>query len=148
MFNKQTQLNVATIAPPEGYKYAQAILIDDNRIDVASNKAFLRQKKITKDFVTFLNPVNALAHFTESHYANTYADAKTPILVFLDIYMPEMTGFEFLAHFEKIDPKFIRHFKIYLLSASTNPLDLMQATKCQSVYGFLNKPIHKNSMNF
>ncbi len=148
MFNKQTQLNAATTAPPVGYKYSQAILIDDNRIDVATNKAYLRQKKITSNFLTFINPIQALAYFTDSFYASTYDNAHSQTLVFLDIYMPDMTGFEFLEHFEKIDPKFIRHFKIYLLSATTNPLDLMKATKCQSVYGFLNKPIHKNGLNF
>lgn len=64
-----------------------------------------------------------------------------PNLIFLDINMPAMNGWEFLIEFSKLDTNLIQGIKVILLSTSSNPDDVKESIKNHSVDDFINKPL-------
>ena len=63
-----------------------------------------------------------------------------PEVIFLDLNMPVMDGFEFLERFEKIQQKAKQRIPIYILTSSNYFKDFERA-KDFSVTGYIIKPL-------
>ncbi len=66
---------------------------------------------------------------------------ELPEVIFLDIIMPGMDGFQFLDEFEKLDENIRKRCKVVMLSSSDSFKDLNRANKNKLVRKFLNKPL-------
>lgn len=110
------------------------IIIDDNKID-----CFIAQKILEnsgKDFTCHV--------FHEADKALEYikdAPEEGPVIVFVDIQMPMMNGFEFVGRFERLCMAHHQIYHIYVLSSSINEVDKEKIKSFPSVKGFLNKPL-------
>jgi len=62
-----------------------------------------------------------------------------PSIIFLDINMPVMNGFEFLAEIQKI--QLCPHTKIIMLSSSANPDDKAKSKSFPQVVDYIEKPL-------
>ena len=62
-------------------------------------------------------------------------------VIFLDIMMPQMDGFQFLEAFEKLPEDQRMQMKVVMLSTSESFKDLNRANKNPYVRKFLNKPL-------
>ncbi|WP_103071319.1 response regulator [Aquimarina sediminis] len=113
------------------------LLIDD---DKATN--FFNERVVTrhKDFCQVNTVQSGLAalDYLNAVEKNT---AIKPDLIFLDINMPAMNGWEFLVEFSKLNPGITKDIKIILLSTSSNPDDVRESAKNHSVDDFINKPL-------
>lgn len=64
-----------------------------------------------------------------------------PDIILLDIYMPEMDGWEFIQEFQKIRDQLTKNIEIHIISSSNHPKDLDRAKTFPEVKAYLQKPV-------
>lgn len=60
-----------------------------------------------------------------------------PDMIFLDINMPKMNGWDFLDAYQQVEDK----VKVYMLSSSINSKDIQKSETYEVVNGFICKPL-------
>jgi CheY-like chemotaxis protein len=64
-----------------------------------------------------------------------------PDVILLDIYMPEIDGWEFLAELKKIKSLLVKEPEMYIISSSNHPKDLSRADTFPEVRAYFQKPV-------
>lgn len=90
------------------------MLVDDNRIDNILNRKVLEKEKIAETILIFDQAKKALEHLKA---AQTDGHA-IPSLIFIDIVMPEMNGFQFIHEFAKLPASLKQQTKLVFISSS------------------------------
>jgi CheY-like chemotaxis protein len=73
-------------------------------------------------------------------------DFSQRTVMLLDIKMPEMSGFEFLDEFEKLDDGIKNNIEILMLSSTLDPDDIYQSKTHPRVLQLLGKPLSINEL--
>ncbi|EAZ79898.1 response regulator [Algoriphagus machipongonensis] len=107
-------------------------LVDDDPINNLINKRLLSKVEITERIQEFLEGQFAIERLNEEPLDKT-------LLIFLDINMPVMNGWEFLEAYMEQHPN--RKDKIVILSSSIDFQDRQKAKGYPVVSGFLEKPL-------
>lgn len=126
-------------------KYRTVMLIDDNEIDNLINQKMIEAAALTKNIYTHTGAKSAI-EFLRNMEKLEIADEVLPDVIFLDIDMPLMDGFQFLDEFEKLSSKTKKTCKIIMLTSSINPQDSDRAKKYGNVKLYLNKPLSHESI--
>jgi CheY-like chemotaxis protein len=118
-------------------------IVDDDKLFV-----FLTKKTIqATDFET------QIKEFTDGQEAIDYLskiagdNEKLPDIIFLDLSMPIMDGWEFLKEYILLEPAMNKKIKLYICSSSISPHDLERAKGIDAVTDFIIKPISKEVFN-
>ena len=69
-----------------------------------------------------------------------------PDLIFLDINMPGMNGWEFLDEYSRLDEKLKNGTKVILLTTSDNPDDKIKARAMNVAVDFKTKPLTREML--
>lgn len=116
------------------------IVIDDSKLD-----CFIADKIINNTGKAALVKV-----FQQANEALTYINQNEEFsaitIVFVDIQMPVMNGFEFVENFEKLPDNLKSNYHIYMLSSSINENDIAKVKGYASVKHFLNKPLTNDTI--
>jgi CheY-like chemotaxis protein len=84
-----------------------------------------------------------IALFSDAQSALKAIEFQIPDLIFLDLFMPGMNGWDFI---QELESKSIQS-EVYFLSSSVDSNDRAKALKFQSVKDFLSKPLTFKRLN-
>ena len=128
-----------------GKKYHTVMLIDDNEIDNLINQKMIEAASIAENIYTHTGAKSAI-EFLRNMEKLEVADKVLPDVIFLDIDMPLMDGFQFLDEFDKLTNVAKKKCKIVMLTSSINPQDFNRSKKYENVRLYLNKPLSHDSI--
>ncbi|MFA6261632.1 MAG: response regulator [Bacteroidia bacterium] len=118
-------------------KYNSVLVVDDSHLDrIIASKVILFNKLSEK--VEVVNSGRQGLDYVESRIDKP---GELPDVLFLDIKMPEMDGFEFLEHYATLPGNVHQVCHVYILSSSVDQKDLEKAQKSDWVKGYIIKPL-------
>ena len=97
-----------------GQKIELACIIDDDKIYVNLVKKIIEIKHLSENLLIFKNGLEALEYFKV--ILTNMTEEKLPDIIFLDLNMPVMDGWEFLGEFIKIKNNFDKKITLYVVS--------------------------------
>lgn len=121
------------------------MLIDDNEIDNLINQKMVEAASIT-DHIFIHTGARSAIEFLRNIEKLEIAEQVLPDVIFLDIDMPLMDGFQFLDEFEKLMTTTKQKCRIVMLTSSINPQDVNRSKKYGNVKLYLNKPLTHESL--
>ena len=113
------------------------MLVDDDFGTNLFHKIIIEEGDYTNKIVVVTNGEEALDYLKKPKDEEN----PTPNIIFLDINMPRMNGWEFLVEYEKLNPVQQADTTIVILSTSSNPEDIRKAKNNPLVQGYKSKPL-------
>jgi CheY-like chemotaxis protein len=118
------------------------MLVDD---DVDDN--FFHERVIRNNYPAILVIIKQTAKEGLEYLKSKKEDSNThPDLIFLDINMPRMNGWEFLDEYNKLEKQFQSHAVVVMLTTSGNPDDMTKAQLNNDVADYKTKPLTKEML--
>ena len=120
------------------------LCVDDDKITLTLIDLIVKKASFADEIITRMNGKEALDFYTD--LCKTTTNENYPELIFLDLNMPCMNGWDFLDEFVN---KFYTRFdktKVVILSSSIAPSEKVKAAKYPIVINYLSKPLTVNAL--
>jgi len=117
------------------------LLVDDSSADNEYHTIIIRKADVCNHIKLATDGRKALDYIIKSGESNQSEAFPKPELIYLDINMPRMNGFEFLEEYKQLDEKLQSEILIMMLTTSLNPNDRERALATHEVTEFQNKPL-------
>jgi len=127
-------------------KYNQVLLIDEDQIDNLINERIITSGFFSKEVIVKTSAQSALDYLNDILKNNI----SLPQIIFLDLKMPEMDGFGFLAEYDglvKKHPRLKKECRVIVLSSSISAEDIDRASTNVHVLKYLNKPLSQKYLD-
>lgn len=112
-------------------------IVDDDKIYQFTMTKTIEATQRFKKILVFSDGEEAFEFLT----INQRNPESLPDIIFLDINMPYMDGWEFLAEFALLKPKLTKKIIVYMVSSSVSELDINRAKEISDVTDYIVKPI-------
>lgn len=122
-------------------KLGSILLVEDDNITNFINKRLISKLEVAEDIRVATNGAEAISFIRKRLSCND----SCPELIFLDINMPVMDGFEFLQEFKRLQFEQKENVVIVVLTTSTNQNDI-EKLKNSGNTDFINKPLTKEKI--
>ena len=119
------------------------LYIEDDPVTAMLFKMIIRKNEFSETVDVCEDGMKAVEYFENLKVTKE----EPPQVLFLDLNMPFLTGWEFLDIFKTRFAADFPNLKILVVSSSVDPTDLQLANKNPMVMSFLSKPIDKIKLN-
>src|ERR1700712_2392447 len=119
------------------------VLIDDNPIDHYIMRTMLYNNEACKQ-ATYTFDGSMIIEFMEENRSDTNL---LPDVIFLDLTMPDFSGWEFLDKFEKLKGSLNKPIELYVMTSSVRESDKERSEQYQCVNSFISKPLSRQVLN-
>ena len=123
------------------FKYQNVMLLDDNELDNFINEKMIEASQFAKKSYVCTSAKSAIEFLNNVVHMGDNMQEKYPEVIFVDLNMPLMDGFQFIEYFKKNLAEKLRQPKIVVLTSSVFPGDVTKAADISSDIIFLNKPL-------
>ena len=117
--------------------FKTCLLIDDNYIDNFVTRKILEGGNFAESIVVVRSAAEAISALGDG--------TVKPDVIFLDVRMPMMGGFEFLEEYDKLNID-KANIKIFMLSSSLDPLDMRKSSDNKYITQFIHKPLTQKAL--
>lgn len=124
-------------------KFETIMIIDDNVIDLYIASRMITKNNFGKKVLCYSKAQDALDFLKE----NQNNEEALPQIIFVDIYMPIMSGFEFLNTYNEFSEKLKKHCDVYVISSTIDDYDIIRASTDVNIISFQVKPITKDFLD-
>jgi CheY-like chemotaxis protein len=119
-------------------KYRRVFLIDDDEIHNFLCESVIRNHQFAEEVYSYLwaeEALKALSKIVEE------APENFPEIIFLDINMPGMDGWEFIEEYRKLPKELTDKCNLFVLSSAVDKKDITYARSLSEVRDFFSKPL-------
>lgn len=114
------------------------LLVDDDEINNLIITHLLKTSVSSEiEIISFTDPIKGI-EFVSNYKFNK---KEIPTVLFLDLNMPIINGWDFIDRFNKLDKKISNQFTIFILSSSVDNRDIERARAIPIVSDYLIKPL-------
>jgi CheY-like chemotaxis protein len=124
-------------------KFEKVMIIDDNNIDLYITKRLIIKNNFGKEVLEYNAAAEALKYLQD----NQDNIPMLPLIIFIDIYMPEMSGFEFLEAYDKLPITLKKYCKVFIISSTIDENDIERSHLDKNLTAFQVKPITKEFLD-
>ena len=120
----------------------KVMIVDDNPIDQLITEYILRLNHKKGDIIITTSAKEALDYLA----SNANVPEALPSLIFLDLDMPVMNGFDFLQQFKEYTEEVKQGCRIVVITASDVIADIEKMKSDPHVIKLIAKPLHRYSL--
>lgn len=121
----------------------KVVLIDDNPIDHYIMRTMLYNNEACKQ-ATYTFDGSMIIEFIEENKSKANS---LPDVIFLDLTMPDFSGWEFLEKFESLKDSLNKPIELYVMTSSVRDSDKERSGQYHCVNSFISKPLSKQMLN-
>ncbi len=115
------------------------LLVDDDPDDNFYHQIIINEMNIVENIDIVVNGIEAIDYLKAEN-------RNPPDLIFLDLNMPKMNGWEFLEQYAHLSAAQKAKVLIIILTTSLNPDHISKAKEIADVTGFETKPLSKEML--
>lgn len=117
------------------------LLVDDDESDNFFHTLTIKEAECCNQIKVAIDGRYALDYMLQALGGENTGEFPIPDIIFLDINMPRMSGFDFLDEFMLMDERLRSGIIIIMLTTSISPYDMEKAWKYNVVRDYKNKPL-------
>lgn len=123
------------------------LLVDDNELTNFVHTKIIQKSEIETTVKDVTSVEDALDFLTQKGEFEDTAESPRPGIIFLDINMPGLTGWDFMERYKNIDSKLRAKVIVVMLTTSLNPDDRDRALLDGQIVDFLPKPLRTHMLD-
>ena len=123
------------------YAFDHVLLLDDDELANFINQKVMESCHFSKNIYVNTSAKGALEFLNNLLLLGDATKELLPQVIFIDLNMPLMDGFQFIQSLLKNQSKTIQTIKLVILTSSVHEMDRVKAKELTDNIIFLNKPL-------
>jgi CheY-like chemotaxis protein len=123
------------------YRFENVMLIDDSELDNFINEKMVAANHFSKRVYVHTSAKSALESISNLALVSEKTPEILPEVIFIDLNMPVMDGFQFISQFKSDYEQALHQPKLVILTSSVSKDDQQKARSISPDILFLNKPL-------